>query len=77
MQPAINITRYDGTYQCAISECRFTASDDEFLVVTDRFVAAVKAMKDDDWWWQKEGTTNKSIRRGILREVISHRFRQR
>ena len=52
-------------------------TDDEFLAVTDRFVAAVKAMKDDDWWWQKEGTTNKSIRRGILREVISHWFRQR
>ena len=51
--------------------------DDEFLAVTDRFVAAVKAMKDDQWWWQKDGVSNKSIRRGILRELISHRFRQR
>ena len=50
-------------------------SDEEFLAVTDLFVAAAKAMKDDDWWWQKEGVTNKSIRRGILRELISHRFR--
>ena len=52
-------------------------SDDEFLAVTDRFVAAVKTMKADQWWWQKEGVTNQSIRRGILRELISHRFRQR
>ena len=50
-------------------------SDEEFLAVTDLFVAAAKAMKDDNWWWQKEGVTNKSIRRGILRELISHRFR--
>ena len=52
-------------------------SDDEFLAVTERFVAAVRAMKDDQWWWQKEGVTNELIRRGILRELISHRFRQR
>ena len=50
-------------------------SDEEFLAVTDRFVAASKAMRDDNWWWQKEGVTNKSIRRGILRELIAHRFR--
>ena len=50
-------------------------SDQEFLAVTDRFVAASKAMRDDNWWWQKEGVTNKSIRRGILRELIAHRFR--
>jgi glutamate-1-semialdehyde 2,1-aminomutase len=51
-------------------------SDEEFLAVTDRFVAAAKAMRDDKWWWQKEGVTNKSIRRGILRELITHRFSQ-
>ena len=49
----------------------------EFLAVTDRFVAAAKAMRDDHWWWQKEGVSNKSIRRGILREFVSHRFRKR
>jgi glutamate-1-semialdehyde 2,1-aminomutase len=52
-------------------------SDDEFLAVTERFVAAAKAMKDDQWWWQKDGVTNQSIRRSVLRELISHRFRQR
>ncbi len=51
-------------------------SDEEFLTVIDRFVTAAKTMRDDNWWWQKEGVTNKSIRRGILRELISHRFRQ-
>ena len=52
-------------------------SDEAFVLVTDRFVAAAKAMRDDQWWWQKEGVSNKSIRRDILRELISHRFRQR
>lgn len=49
-------------------------TDDEFAAVTDRFVAAAKAMRDDQWWWQKKGTTNQSIRRGILRELIAHRL---
>ena len=52
-------------------------SDAEFLAVTERFVAAAKGMQDDQWWWCNVGVTNKSIRRGILRELISHRFRQR
>ncbi|MEQ1516655.1 MAG: aminotransferase class III-fold pyridoxal phosphate-dependent enzyme [Usitatibacteraceae bacterium] len=49
-------------------------TDEEFADVTERFVAAAKAMQRDNWWWRNEHATNKSIRRGILRELIAHRF---
>jgi glutamate-1-semialdehyde 2,1-aminomutase len=52
-------------------------SDEEFLAVTDRFVAAAKAMRDDQWWWQPAGLSNTSIRRRILRELLAHRFSRR
>jgi glutamate-1-semialdehyde 2,1-aminomutase len=31
-------------------------------------------MERDGWWWTDAKLTNKSIKRGILRELISHRF---
>jgi glutamate-1-semialdehyde 2,1-aminomutase len=31
-------------------------------------------MQDDGWWWCDAATTNKSIRRRILKEMIAHRF---
>jgi glutamate-1-semialdehyde 2,1-aminomutase len=37
-------------------------------------VAAAKAMQRDGWWWADAQTTNKSIKRGILREIIAHRW---
>ena len=49
-------------------------SDADFDAVADRFVAAAKAMQQDGWWWLHPATTNKSIRRQILREIIAHRF---
>jgi glutamate-1-semialdehyde 2,1-aminomutase len=45
-----------------------------FDAVADRFVAAAKAMREDGWWWCDGATTNKSIRRRLLREIIAHRF---
>ena len=48
--------------------------DDEFDAVTDRFIAAAKAMQLDGWWWRDESVSNKSIRRRILREFIAHRL---
>jgi glutamate-1-semialdehyde 2,1-aminomutase len=46
-------------------------TDDDFRAVTERFVAAAKKMHQDGWW---SGTlsTNKSIRRRILRETIKY-----
>jgi glutamate-1-semialdehyde 2,1-aminomutase len=46
----------------------------DFDAVADRFVAAAKAMQQDGWWWSAPETTNKSIKRRILREIIVHRW---
>jgi glutamate-1-semialdehyde 2,1-aminomutase len=48
--------------------------DAECEAVADRFVAAARAMQQDGWWWSAPETTNKSIRRRILREIIAHRW---
>jgi glutamate-1-semialdehyde 2,1-aminomutase len=49
-------------------------TDADFDAVADRFVTAATAMQQDGWWWSPDGATNKSIRRGILREIIAHRW---
>ncbi len=46
----------------------------DFDAVCTRFLAAAKAMMADGWWWRDESTTNKTIRRGLLREMLSARF---
>ena len=49
-------------------------TDEQFEIVTEKFVAAAKAMQRDCWWWRNENTSNKAIRRKILRELITRRF---
>ena len=49
-------------------------TDADFEAVADRFVAAARAMDADGWWWSERRSTNRSIRRRILREMIAHRF---
>jgi glutamate-1-semialdehyde 2,1-aminomutase len=49
-------------------------TDADFEAVAGRFVRAAKAMQRDGWWWTQTGTTNKSIKRRILKEIIAHRF---
>ena len=44
--------------------------DEDFEAVLSRFVAAGQAMQADGWWWQDAAQTNKTIRRGILREFL-------
>jgi glutamate-1-semialdehyde 2,1-aminomutase len=48
--------------------------DADFDAVADRFVAAARAMERDGWWWCDPAATNKSIRRGILKEMIAQRI---
>jgi glutamate-1-semialdehyde 2,1-aminomutase len=49
-------------------------SDADFAAVTQRFMAAAREMQADGWWSADPSLTNKSIRRGILREVLKERF---
>jgi glutamate-1-semialdehyde 2,1-aminomutase len=55
-----------------IFSLNYTEAD--FAAVAERFVAAAKAMQRDGWWWADASTTNKSIRRRILREIVAHRW---
>lgn len=48
-------------------------TDADFDAVTKRFVTACEAMRRDGWWWADATTTNRSIRRRILREMWTHR----
>lgn len=49
-------------------------TDEDFAQVTARFVRASQRMLEDGWWSQQAGTTNKSIRHQVLREMLHTRF---
>lgn len=49
-------------------------TDSDFAAVADKFMTAARKMHKDGWWWSDATLTNKSIKRRILRELISHRF---
>ena len=46
-------------------------SDADFAAVMDRFLAAARAMDQDGWWWTGAASSNKSIRRQMLRELLA------
>ena len=50
-------------------------TDADFTAVAERFVTACRAMDQDDWWSTKKPLTNKSIKRGILREMLAARLK--
>ncbi|MCF8167164.1 MAG: aminotransferase class III-fold pyridoxal phosphate-dependent enzyme [Rhodoferax sp.] len=50
-------------------------SDSDFEQVVQRFVRAGQAMQADGWWWTDGVTTNKSIKRRLLREVLASKFK--
>jgi glutamate-1-semialdehyde 2,1-aminomutase len=54
-----------------IFSLNYTAAD--FAEVAERVVAAARAMKQDQWWWAEPTTTNKSLRRGVLKEMLQAR----
>ena len=45
--------------------------DADFAAVMARFLAAARAMDQDGWWWAGPRSTNRSIRRQILREMLA------
>jgi len=48
-------------------------TDNDFTAVEQRFLVACRTMQRDGWWWAETGRTNRSIRRRILREMLTHR----
>jgi glutamate-1-semialdehyde 2,1-aminomutase len=50
-------------------------AESDFVAVLDRFVAACRAMERDGWWWSGDPTSNRSIRRRILWEMVTLRRR--
>jgi glutamate-1-semialdehyde 2,1-aminomutase len=48
-------------------------TDSDFAEVAKRFVVAAEKMKQDRWWWRDVSLTNKTIRRQILKEMITGR----
>ncbi len=60
-----------------IFSLNYTEAD--FMAVIERFISAADKMQSDGWWWHGTGEgdaalTNKKIKRGILREMLAHRF---
>jgi glutamate-1-semialdehyde 2,1-aminomutase len=55
-----------------IFSLNYTAAD--FEAVADRIIAAGEAMMADGWWWTEDTVTNRSIKRRVLRETLSHKF---
>jgi glutamate-1-semialdehyde 2,1-aminomutase len=49
-------------------------TDSDFDAVANRFVAAARAMQQDGWWWCSPATTDKAIRRSVLKEMVAHRI---
>jgi glutamate-1-semialdehyde 2,1-aminomutase len=45
-------------------------TDADFAAVAERFVRAATAMQQDGWWHLIPGATNRTIKRGLLREML-------
>ncbi len=45
----------------------------EFAEVAERLLSAARAMQADGWWWAEPTTTNQSIKRRVLKEMIQAR----
>ncbi len=52
----------------------FDCGEAELNAVVERFTAAARAMREDGWWWSDAALTDRAIRRGILREMLSQRI---
>jgi len=54
-----------------IFSLNYTAAD--FAQVAQRMLSAARAMQADGWWWAEPTTTNKSIKRRVLKEMLQAR----
>ncbi len=66
--------RAQGLAMSWIGTGRFIFSHDledaDFDAIADRVVSAAEAMRQDGFWWQGDGITNRTIKRGVLRELV-------
>jgi glutamate-1-semialdehyde 2,1-aminomutase len=46
-------------------------TDEDFEAIADRFEAACREMSAHGWWWNDGSITNRSIRRMLLRDLVS------
>lgn len=53
-----------------IFSLNYTEAD--FEEVCRRFMAACQAMEAGGWWWHDAAQTNRSIKRGIFKEMLTH-----
>jgi glutamate-1-semialdehyde 2,1-aminomutase len=44
--------------------------DEDFNAISDRVASAAVAMRSDGFWWQSEKVTNRTIKRGVLWELL-------
>ena len=51
-------------------------TEQDFEEVAQGFVRAAQKMQADGWWWTDGTLTNRAIKRRILRELITARFRR-
>ena len=49
-------------------------TDADFEEVSQRFVKAAKAMQVDGWWWNDGVQTRKTIKRRVLKEMLTAKF---
>jgi glutamate-1-semialdehyde 2,1-aminomutase len=49
-------------------------TDADFAAVADRFVQAATEMERDGWWWSDPTTSNRSIKRAVLKEILARRL---
>ena len=54
-----------------IFSLNYTPAD--FAEVAERIVGAARSMQRDQWWWAEPATTNKSLRRRVLKEILQAR----
>ena len=55
-----------------IFSLNYTEAD--FAAVAERFVAAARAMERGGWWWLHPASSDKSVKRGVLREMLASRW---
>lgn len=50
-------------------------SDEDYEAVMQAFITAAKTMKSHGWWWQHPELSNQSIKKQVLREMLSAKFK--